>query len=135
MDLRFNSGGDSRVIGPLEGELKSRKPLIAQGHLYTLVGRNTFSSGLIAAMDFRDNFHAILIGEPTGGKPNSYGEVKTIKLPNSGVEIMCTTEFFRLMTNSDPPMLMPDVTVVPRSLEDYLAGRDLVLDAALGHPF
>ena len=86
-------------------------------------------------MDFRDNFHAILVGEPTGEKPNTYGEVKTIKLPNSGVEIMCTTKFFRLMTNGDPPALMPDITVVARSLEDYLAGRDRVLDAALHHPF
>jgi hypothetical protein len=135
VDLRFNSGGDSRVIGPLESGLKSRKSLIAQGHLYTLIGRYTFSSGLIAAMDFRDNIHAILIGEPTGEKPNSYGEVKTIKLPNSGIEIMCTTKFFRLMTNSDPPALMPDIAVVARSLEDYLAGRDPVLDAALHHPF
>jgi hypothetical protein len=135
VDLRFNSGGDSRVIGPLESGLKSRKPLVARGHLYSLIGRNTFSSGLLAAMDFRDDFHAILIGEPTGGKPNSYGEVQTIKLPNSGIEIMCTTKFFRLMTNSDPPALMPDITVVARSLEDYLAGRDPVLDAALHHPF
>jgi hypothetical protein len=135
VDLRFNSGGDSRVIGPLESGLKSRKPLIAQGHLYTLIGRNTFSSGLIAALDFRDNFHAILIGEPTGGKPNSYGEVKTIKLPNSGIEIMCTTKFFQLMTNGDPSALMPDISVGARSLEDYLAGRDPVLDAALHRPF
>ncbi len=135
VDLRFNSGGDSRVIGPLESGLKSRSLLVARGHLYSLIGRNTFSSGLLAAMDFRDDFHAILIGEPTGGKPNSYGEVKTIKLPNSGIEIMCTMKFFRLMTNSDPPALMPDITVAARSLEDYLAGRDPVLDAALHHPF
>jgi hypothetical protein len=132
VDLRFNQGGDSRIINPLESGLKSRTALIARGHLYTLIGRATFSSGLIAALDFRDSLHAILIGEPTGEKPNHYGEVKQLTLPNSKLEVRYSTTFFQLIRDSNPPWLAPDI-VVTRSLKDFLDGRDPALDAALRH--
>ena len=105
VDLRFNQGGNSNVIKPLESGLKSRKALSAQGHLIALIGPSTFSSGLLAAMDFGSDLHAILIGEPTGEKPNSYGEIKILTLPNSQLRMTYCTKFFRLMKNSDPPRL------------------------------
>jgi hypothetical protein len=130
VDLRFNQGGDSSVINPLERGLKSRKTLSSQTRLIALIGPATFSSGLMAAMDLRDDLHAVLIGEPTGEKPNSYGEVKMLKLPNSQLEISYCTKFFRLMKNEDPPALAPGI-IVKRSIADFLAGRDPVLEAAL----
>jgi hypothetical protein len=130
VDLRFNQGGDSSVINPLERGLKSRKALSSQTRLIALIGPATFSSGLMAAMDLRDDLHAVLIGEPTGEKPNSYGEVKMLKLPNSQLEISYCTKFFRLMKNEDPPALAPGI-IVKRSIADFLAGRDPVLEAAL----
>lgn len=132
VDLRFNSGGNSNVIKPLESSLNSRRALTAKGHLYVLIGRATFSSGLMAAIDFHDNLHAILVGEPTGEKPNSYGEVRTLDLPNSHLAVAYTVKYFRLMKDADPAALFPDIQV-PRSLDDYLNGRDPILDAALHH--
>jgi hypothetical protein len=130
VDLRLNQGGNSNVIKPLESGLKSRKALSAQGHLIALIGPSTFSSGLLAAMDFGSDLHAILIGEPTGEKPNSYGEIKILTLPNSQLRTTCCTKFFRLMKNSDPLALEPKIAVKP-SLADFLAGRDPVMEAAL----
>jgi hypothetical protein len=130
VDLRFNQGGDSSVINPLERGLKSRKALSGQGLLIALIGPATFSSGLMAAMDFHDDLHTVLIGEPTGEKPNSYGEVRMLKLPNSKLEISYCTKFFRSMKNEDPPALAPD-KIVRRSIADFLAGRDPVLEAAI----
>jgi hypothetical protein len=131
VDLRLNSGGNSQVIEPLIKGLKARQSLMARGHLFALIGRSAFSSGLLAAFKFRHDLHAILIGEPSGEKPNSYGEVKAIALPNSKIDIHCSTKFFRIMTG-DPPNFPPDVTV-GRTLAEALAGKDPVLDAALRH--
>ena len=133
MDLRFNEGGSSPIVKPLVEGLKSRPALTARGHLYTLISSQTFSSGLMAAMEFRDSLHAILVGEPTGNKPNHYGEQKFFTLPNSKLVVHYSTKHFRLMQGADPSTLAPDI-LVPYSLDDFLAGRDPVLEAALHHP-
>lgn len=133
VDIQSNGGGDSRIIHPLESALKDRPKLSARGHLYVLMGPATFSSGLYAAVDFRDDFHAILVGEPLGEDLDTYGEIKSFKLPNSGLEIIYSTKYFRFLKDSGSPALAPDV-LVTRSLEDYLAGRDPVLDEAIRHP-
>jgi hypothetical protein len=130
VDLRFNQGGNSMVIKPLENGLKSRKALSAQGHLFALIGPSTFSSGLLAATEFDNDLHAVLIGEPTGEKPNSYGEIRILTLPNSQLRTTYCTKYFRLTKNSDAPALEPKILMKP-SLADFLAGRDPVMDAAI----
>jgi hypothetical protein len=128
VDLRLNGGGDSRIIQPLVKGLRDRRPLRARGRLFALVGPGTFSSGLLAALDFRD-LDAILVGEPPGAHLNSYGEVRPYTLPRSGLLIQYSTKFFELSKNG-AEALLPDVTVT-RSIADALAGRDPVLEAAL----
>ena len=130
VDLRFNGGGNSSVIFPLLIGLRSRKEKISQ--IYALIGPSTFSSGQDNAIDLKRGAQAILIGEPTGEKLNSYGEVKSLTLPNSGLYVQYTTKLFRFAKDSDPLSLEPDI-VVQRTLEDALAGRDPVMDAALRH--
>ena len=65
----------------------------------------------MAAIDFRNRLQAILVGEPPGERPNSYGEVRLLTLPNSRLDVQYSTRFFRMMKDSDPPALMPDIVV------------------------
>lgn len=130
VDLRFNSGGDSSVIDPLIEGLQTRTQLSAKGGLYVLISRGTFSSGMMAAVRLREDLHAILLGEGSGSPPNEYGEVKSFSLPNSKIDIHYTTKYFRLLEDSDPPTLEPDVAI-QRSTVDFLQGRDRVFDTAL----
>jgi C-terminal processing protease CtpA/Prc len=132
VDLRFNAGGDSRVVKPLIEGLKSRRALSADGHLYALIGPVTYSSGMMAALDFKQELHAILIGEPTGGKPNQFGEIKRATLPNSNLAVFYPVKYFHPIPDADPESIMPDVAV-RMTLEDYLAGLDPALEAALSH--
>jgi hypothetical protein len=132
IDLRFNSGGNSRIIAPLLEGLRARPALSARGRLFALMGRGTFSSGLLAAMSLRDDLQAVLVGEPAGEKPNSYGEVKTLVLPSSGLSVQYSTKFFRMIRNADPRSYDPDV-LAGRTLADALAGRDPALAAALAY--
>ena len=95
-----------------------------------LITKSTFSSGMMAAVRLREDLHAILLGEGSGSPPNEYGEVKSFSLPNSKIDINYTTKYFRLLEDSDPPTLEPDVAI-QRSTTDFLQGRDRVLDTAL----
>ena len=133
VDLRFNSGGNSSIVQPLLDGLKARPALSARGHLYALVGARTFSSGVFATMDLRNNLGAVLVGEPAANKPNHYGEQKVLVLPNSKLLVHYSVKHFHLVANADPPAIEPDVVAAP-TLNDFLAGRDRALDAALRHP-
>jgi len=129
VDLRLNPGGNSEVVRPLMSGLKTRKGL--QSNVYVLIGPRTFSSAQMAAVDFRRELHAILVGEATGEKLNGYGEVRPLTLPNSGLKMQYSTKFFHL-GKDDESALKPDV-LAAATLSDALAGRDPVLEAALQH--
>ena len=129
LDLRRNAGGDSRVAAPLIRGLVRRKKINRPGHLFVLVGRRTFSSALVNALALQRRTEAVFIGEPTGQKPNAFGEVKRFKLPNSKIPVSYSTRYFK-MVPGDPPSFVPDVLVEVSSADSF-AGRDPVLEAAL----
>jgi hypothetical protein len=133
VDLRFNGGGSSGIVKPLIDGLRSRPALSGQGHLYALMGGHTYSSATFAVKAFRADLHAILVGEPSGNKPNHYGQAESFMLPNSRLKVQYATKHFHMVKDGDPPAFYPDVPAAA-SLQDYLAGRDPVLDAALRHP-
>jgi len=128
IDLRFNGGGDSRIIRPLKDGLTAR--LSKTGRIFVLIGPRTFSSAMDNAVELRTALHAKLAGEPTGGKPSSYGEVKVVELPNSKLKVQFTSKFFGSHKDSEAGELAPDI-VVRRTLADALSGRDPVLEAVL----
>lgn len=132
VDLRFNGGGDSRVAGPLLNALLHNPAINRKGHLFVIIGRRTFSSAILNALDFRNRTEATLVGEPTGGRPNHYGEVRTFALPNSKLVVSYSTKYFK-QSREDTPSLMPDLTVELTSA-DYFAGRDPVIEAILAYP-
>jgi len=121
VDLRRNGGGDSTVIRPLlDGLLR----LGAGDRTFALTDAGTYSSATMNAHDLR-RLGATLIGEPTGDALAGWGEVRSFVLPNSRQRIQVSTFRFR----GDDRPVRPDVAVVP-TIDDWLAGRDPVLDAA-----
>src|SRR5581483_2396895 len=130
VDLRWNGGGNSSIVWPLSIGLKKRPALSSR--VFVLSGPKTFSSAQDNAIGFQSYLHATLIGSSTGEKPNGYGEVRLITLPNSKLTIQYCTKYFKMVKDSDPSALDPDVRV-PFYLADELAGRDPVLDAAINY--
>ena len=128
VDLRNNGGGNSDIIRPLLTYLKS-SPFNNAGSLFVIIGNHTFSSGELDAVYFKQETNCLLVGEPTGGKPNSYGEVLSFTLPNTGIYAQYCTKYFTVMSN-DPEALFPDYSVDLTS-QDFLNGRDPVLDFIL----
>lgn len=132
IDLRNNGGGDSSLLDPFIGELAASKDINRKGRLFVIVGRRTFSSAILNALDLRKKTAAVFYGEPTGGKPNHYGEIQNLTLPHLGLKVSYSTKYFKF-AEGDESSLTPDV-LVEIGLQDYLALRDPVLEAILARP-
>jgi hypothetical protein len=131
VDVRDNSGGDSRVVQPLIEALRARPDVNRKDALFAIMGRATFSSGLFAANDVRTRTHATLVGEPSGERANHYGELGVFKLPNSGLAISYSTKLHKLV-EGDGESFAPDV-LAPPTAAAYIAGRDPAMEWILAH--
>lgn len=109
-DMRFNAGGNSlpgtNFIKKLAEFLKDKNDI----KLYVVIGRQTFSSAIINALDFKEMTNAIFIGEETSGKPNHYGEVRSFQLPNSKLGLFYSTKYFK-HTDQDLNSITPDIPI------------------------
>src|SRR5262249_21776527 len=119
VDLRNNGGGNSLVAEPLFRGIAARRQLRhPQPNVMVLIGPGTYSSAMMNAVDLRKRCGAVLIGQPTGGKPQSYGEIKFFDLPYSRLRVSYSTRFFRLL-DEDTPSLVPDVMIEP-TIDDFV---------------
>jgi len=130
LDLRFNGGGNESVLNPFINAIRARPSFNTKGNLYVIIGRGTYSSALQNAITLKQDTNAILIGEPTGGKPNHYGEVHYFNLPNVGLLIQYSTRYWLNYPGSNPLTLEPDIAVAV-TIADLYAGRDLVLETII----
>ena len=129
IDLRYNGGGNSRIIEPLYDELSKLKADL-KFQVYILIGNRTFSSALLNAYDGSKQLGATLVGEPTGGNLNHYGEVKTFNLPYSGFTITYCTKYFENVKGYDKDALYPDIKSSIK-LDDYINGVDTVVQTVI----
>lgn len=119
IDLRNNLGGDSTLFEPFIDYIKGNDDLNKKENLKIIIGRETFSSALLNAYDFKNNTNAKIIGEPSGGKPNCYGEVLKFSLPNSKLLVTYSTKFYKLIEDDLIDSLYPDEFVL-EAIEDYI---------------
>jgi hypothetical protein len=130
VDLRANEGGSSPLLRPLIDGLRARPRWTRGGRVRVLTGRRTFSSAVMNAHELRTRLGAIVIGGPTGGALDAYGEVRSFRLPRSDIRVDYSTRRFRLAGRGDTRWLLPDVPV-PTRWEDYRRSRDAALERAL----
>ncbi|MBC8059713.1 MAG: peptidase S41 [Clostridiaceae bacterium] len=127
IDLRNNFGGNSQLLEDFIKSIKHCEKINIKGSLYVITGRDTFSSSLLNLYSLKAKTKAIFIGEPTGGKPNCYGEVENFKLKNSGITICYSTRYYKIIKNDRLLSFLPDVNI-EISVEDFIAGKDPCLD-------
>lgn len=127
LDLRQNGGGDlTQVRKHLLPAVKKHSYINQKGHLFVIIGRQTYSAAMSNATDFRKETQAILVGEPTSARPNGYQESYRFVLPNSQLGVSCSTRFYQFQ-DEDTPAVLPDKWIEP-NWEAYQAGRDPVLE-------
>ncbi len=126
-DLRQNGGGDfTRGRDFFIKPLKDRKQFSGRGKLFVITGRATFSAGMTNTADFRNELNALLVGEPTGARPNGYQENRGFALPNSNLPSSYSIEHYKF-SKEDTPGILPDKRIDP-VWKSFLAGRDPALE-------
>lgn len=132
IDLRRNQGGDldrfRRLFLPI---VKSRSAINRKGGLYVITGPGTFSAATINALDLRNEANAILVGTPTGMRPNHYGEHAEFRLPNSAFRVSYATRYYRFAADTDTAVV-PDQQIELTWVE-FRAGRDPVMEWILSN--
>jgi hypothetical protein len=127
IDVRQNGGGNNTTYWPLL-DLINQKPL--RGKVVVLLGRMTFSAAgnFVAAVDHQTK--ARLVGEPSGGAPNQWGDRQPIDLPVVGLTAYVAGYWVEVAPRDKRPAVRPDVLVEPTAA-DFRDGRDPVLRRAL----
>jgi hypothetical protein len=133
IDMRNNTGGNSTLLDPFIDTLAKCDQINQQGRLFVIIGRDTFSSALLNVFSLKNKTHALLVGEPTGGKPNCYGEVLRVKLEQSGLRISYSTKYYQLIEDDHMPSLFPDVQL-EYAIQDYLGLSDPCMEYILLSP-
>ena len=126
-DIRKNGGGSSKQGTEFIKKLAENKEINKKGHLFVVLGRNTFSSAILNATDFQENTKAIFVGEETSGKPNHYGEIISIELPNSKLKLTYSTYYFIRTKKKNVNTIKPDY-IVEDTFDDYVNGIDSVFE-------
>jgi hypothetical protein len=131
VDLRHNTGGNFYRNQPLIDGILERPELNRPGRLFVVTSRTTFSAATIAAIDFKRQTAALIVGEPSRGRPNGYSDEKHLRLPNSGIEVNYSPIYREAMPElGDAPFLPVDIPVLT-TFEEYRSGRDRVLETVL----
>lgn len=129
LDLRYNGGGDNTTYGQLLSALQSRR---LHGRLFVLVGRETFSAATNLAAQLERSTAATFVGEPTGGRPNLYGDVRSVLLPTSGLTVHVSSRYWPFGGPHDRRAAIPVDLAVPLTWSDLARRRDAALIAAAG---
>lgn len=127
IDLRRNRGGDQSLALPLLHAVIGSNQNRA-GHLFTIIGRTTFSAAMTFALQLEKHTQTLFVGEPTGSKPNHYGDSRKFVLPNSGVTLRISTLYWQADPRDTRPWIEPHLDAPP-SREAQLAGIDPALEA------
>ncbi len=131
IDLRGNDGGNNYLVQPLVHALLRCDRVNRAGHLFVLTSPLTFSAAVNGASDLERETQALFVGEPTGAGPNHCGDAATFTLPTTRIGVRCSTVRWQ---KSDPrdsrSAIWPDVPVASR-FDEWSAGHDAALEAAL----
>lgn len=134
IDMRWNQGGNyTKGREYLLYKLVFMPELNRDGHLFVITGRGAFSAGMTNITDFRRESEAILVGEPTGARPNGYQENHLFTLPVSKLRASCSMLKYRFQPHSEADAVFPDQRIDP-DWQLFRAGKDAALQWILATP-
>jgi hypothetical protein len=129
LDLRNNNGGDASFADEMLRTLISYDA--AGGRVWIAIGRVTFSAAETFAARLDQWTGATFVGEPTGSRPNHYGNEAPFVLPHSGVRGTISAGWNQPVSGRDERIWIAPEIRVRSEASDFFAGRDAVLDRIL----
>jgi len=132
LDLRHNSGGDGSLNAPMVATTVVFQALRPKGKLFILIGRNTFSAAHNLVMSVTELTDAVLVGEPSGSRPNAISEAGWFNLPYSKQTGLISSQFHQYGAPEDHRVWIAPHVPVRLSSEQYFRGEDPVMTAIIG---
>ena len=85
---------------------------VFDGQLYVLTNIKTYSAAMDFAMLIADNDLGIIVGEPSGNLPDSYGDILSFQMPNSKL-MLCVSHkrWYRIDRSKSGQPIRPDYEV------------------------
>jgi len=134
IDMSWNGGGNyTQGREYLISKITFMPQLNRAGRLFVITGRRTFSAGMTNVTDFRRETEAIIVGEPTGARPNGYQENHWFTLPFSKLRASCATLQYRFQPESDSVAVFPDQRIDPE-WNRFRAGQNAAINWILNQP-
>lgn len=135
LDLRFNGGGDNSLLPVVVQGLAKRDRLNAPGKLFVVIGRNTQSAAENLVNRLQRDTYATFVGEPTGERPNEFGDPWPFVLPNSHIEVhIASIQWVDIDPRDDRQWTGPDLAAELTS-SDYAANTDPAMKIVQSAPF
>jgi hypothetical protein len=126
------TGPDGKMVTSAEAPVAHapRAPRFS-GPVCVIIGPGTFSSAADLADAIKTYKLATLVGEETGGKPNTFGEVYWFRTQRTGFVVDVSSALFVRASGdtSDHRGVVPDIEV-KRTAADMASGRDPALERA-----
>ncbi len=92
--IDFSSGSPVCVVSREQVVSNQKQAILFPKNIFCRVSNATFSSARTFAVTLKDNGIATIIGEPTGGKPCSYGMPKRDVTPNFNIRFRVSRALF-----------------------------------------
>ena len=131
LDERLNGGGNNYLLRPIIHGFIRSDTVNQQGKLFTIIGRQTFSAAMNCVNRMKLNTNTLFVGEPTGSRPNQYGDNAPVTLPKSKLVVRLSTLWWQDMDPRDTRVWQAPDLSTELTFADYRAGRDPAMEAIL----
>lgn len=130
IDVRSNFGGSGGLNRTLVTSILRNESLNHHDRTFVLIGRRTFSAAQMLVNELERYTRVTFVGEPTGSRPDHFGDPEKIRLQHSGL----TLRVSRLHWSSyaafdDRQSTFPDLPA-SWTAKDYFSGLDPALTLA-----
>ena len=131
IDIRNNFGGSGGLNKTLIMSIIQNNELNQYGRTFVLTGQRTFSAAQMLVNELEQYTRVSIVGEPTGSRPDHYGDPKKIRLEHSGLTLRVSRLHWSSYTAfDDRDAAYPDFPVYWTSA-DFFAGDDPALALAV----
>ena len=131
IDIRNNFGGSGGINKTLVMSIIQNNELNQYDRTYVLIGRRTFSAAQMLVNELEQYTRVTFIGEPTGSRPDHFGDPKKIHLEHSGLTLRVSRLHWSSYTAFDEREATHPDFLTPWTSEAYFGGQDPALDLAL----
>ena len=125
VDFRGNGGGSFYTGLAFSSCLLSLDQFDWQQGTFVLTDNDTFSAAMSNSVQFKQILNAQIVGTPTGGDPNHYGESYRFTLPNSKRRLSLSKRYYAFEKQA-VDAVYPDIHI-ETTWQDYKQGKDTVL--------